>query len=142
MVAPNLTAYLVELADLLGYDIDPAELEPVTGLYTERVIAWAEAGTRHAALAHMRTLLAGPIEFLRANPCTCQTDQHLLASLRERDQRYDEELDHASRRYAAACHALLGTGLVWPRDSEATTPAQNGHGHLPTMGVFTGVEPG
>lgn len=123
---PNLTAYLVKLAELLGYDVDLAELAPATGLYPEPVLAWAEAGTRHATIAHMRTLLAAPIALLRGDPAGCAADQHLLASLLDRDQHYDEELDHASWRYAAACHALLGTGLVWLRPSHtAGTPLQH-----------------
>jgi hypothetical protein len=122
-VPPNLTAYLANLADLLGYDLDLDALEPVTGLHTEQVIAWAEAGARHATIAYTRTLLAAPIAFLRANPSHSQPDDHLLANLLDHAQRYDEALDHASRCYAAACHALTGAGLVWPRTPEATPPS-------------------
>jgi hypothetical protein len=120
MQPPSLTTYLVALADLLGYDVDLDALESVTGLHTELVIAWAEAGGRHATIAHNRMLLAAPIVFLRANGSTSPADQHLLANLRDHHQRYDEDLDHASRCYAAACHALTGTGLVWPRTRQAT----------------------
>lgn len=67
-------------------------------------------------------LLANPISLLRTDPSHCEADQHLLASLLDHDQHYDEELDHASRRYAAACHALLGTGLVRQRSSQAAIP--------------------
>jgi hypothetical protein len=55
-----------------------------------------------------------------------------LANLRDHHQRYDEDLDHASRQYAAACHALTGTGLVWPRTCQPTATPPSALDHPPT----------
>lgn len=137
----SLTVYLVELADLLGYDIDLDALESVTGLHTELVIAWAEAGGRHATIAHTRMLLAAPISFLRTNPSDSQADQHLLANLLDHHQRYDEDLDQASRCYAAACHALTGTGLMWPRTRQPPPPPPNALDRRPTAHGGEPVQP-
>jgi hypothetical protein len=130
MAPPNLTAYLVELADLIGYDLDLDELEPVTGIHPLMVIEWATAGTDHACLAYIRGLLAGPIGFLQQHTDrtgsaeVSDLDLSLLAELREQDQRLCEALDAASRRYAAACQALLHTGLIWSRVADEHTKSR------------------
>jgi hypothetical protein len=129
MAPPNLTAYLVELADLIGYDLDLDELEPVTGIHPLMVIQWATAGADHACLAFTRSLLAGPTGFLQQHTDrsgsgsgeVSDLDLSLLAELREQDQRLSEALDAASRRYAAACQALVHTGLVWSRVADEHT---------------------
>jgi hypothetical protein len=71
-------AYPIALAKLLGYDLDPDELEPVTGLHPELVFDRATTGARHA-ITYTRTLLGAQTAFLRESPSPA--DGHLLADL-------------------------------------------------------------
>jgi hypothetical protein len=132
----GLSAYLATLAGQLGYDVDLEELDPVTGFHPRLVVSWALSGARHAGLAHARSLLAGPVAFLREQdaPGDQGDDQRgaeddglhacMLADvLRVRD-RLDHDLLAAARSYAAACQALAvtGLGLVWPREDPPGQP--------------------
>lgn len=117
----QLTAHLVALAEQLGFQVELPELDPVCGLDTSHVLQWAEAGARHAGLAYQRHLLAGPIAFLKQDSRGALELGDLLAH----DRWLDQAQDQASRRFAAACHTLSGSGLglIWPRDETAGTPA-------------------
>jgi hypothetical protein len=121
----GLSSYLAALAGQVGYDLDPDELDPVTGFHPGLVVAWVLAGARHAGLAHAHRLLDAPIDFLREqdNPADAEDGLHacLLADLRRVRDRLDRDLPAAAGGYAAACRALAGTGLglLWPRQAHA-----------------------
>jgi hypothetical protein len=131
-----MSAYLAALADQVGYDIDLDELDPAIGFHPALVISWALTGARHAGLAHARSMLSGPIAFLREQdaPDDQRGDQDdglhacLLADILRVRDRLEADLLAAARSYAAACRALAGTdlGLVWPRGDLPDRPTPPG----------------
>lgn len=128
-----MSVYLARLAEQVGYQLDPDELDPVTGFHPGLVIAWVRASARHAGLAHARQLLDAPIDFLREQHDSNTHDLHAcqLADLLRARDRLDRELPVAAGAYAAACAALAetGLGLIWPdepgTEDTARTHAQS-----------------
>ena len=123
----ELTPYLVALAAEHGYAVDTDVLDPTVGFHPREVILWAAAGASHATTGYLGRLLAAPIGFLTDQ----DPDSGLLGRLRDHDRHLSEVRAAAARRYAACCHTLLPTGLIWPARPAGDTADPIGPGNPP-----------
>jgi hypothetical protein len=128
-----LTGYLIALAAEHGYTVDTDELDPTLGFHPREVIAWAAVGARHATIGYLRHLLTGPISFLQQQDRNSGLLQRLLAH----DAHLAGVRAGAARRYAACCHTLLPTGLIWPAPG-AGPAAHTDHADPPQPGPRNG----
>jgi hypothetical protein len=119
----DLTDHLQALAGQVGYDIDPDELDPVTGHEPRLVTDWALRAGRHAALGYGRWLLDGPEEFLSESLADGEDTiaALLLPGVVAAGRRLDTELRHVTSLFTHSCATLAGTrlGLIWPRETAA-----------------------
>jgi hypothetical protein len=126
----DLTPYLQQLAEKVGYQLDWNELDAVCANHPQLVTSWVDAAARHTGLAHARSLLAGPAAYLREQvgagdfDDTTGCEVAMLFGLHEHDQHLDTLQARATADFATCCQQLAeaGTGLTWPKDQPVDPP--------------------
>jgi hypothetical protein len=126
----DLTRYLEQLAESVGYQVDWSELDPACANHLQLVTTWVTAAAGHAGLAHARRLLTSPAAFLREQvgagdfDDTTGCEVAMLFGLHEHDQHLETLLARAAADFATCCQQLAeaGTGLTWRADQPVDPP--------------------
>jgi hypothetical protein len=134
----DLSPYLQQLAESVGYQLDWNELDPACANHPQLVTSWVSAAARHAGLAHARSLLAGPAAYLREQvgagdfDDTTGCEVAMLFGLHEHDQHLNTLQARATADFATYCQQLAqaGTGLTWPKDQPVDPPTSQPAGMI------------
>jgi hypothetical protein len=126
----DLTRYLEQLAESVGYQVEWSELDPACANHLQLLTTWVTAAAGHAGLAHARGLLTGPAAFLREQVGAGDFDDTtgcavaMLFGLHEHDQHLETLLANAATDFATCCQRLAeaGTGLTWRADQPVDPP--------------------
>jgi hypothetical protein len=126
----DLTPYLQQLAESVGYQLDWDELDPACANHPQLVTNWVDAAARHAGLAHARSLLSCPAAYLREQvgagdfDDTTGCEVAMLFGLHEHKEQLEAAMNQAAAEFTTYCQQLAqaGTGLTWPKDQPVDPP--------------------
>jgi hypothetical protein len=126
----DLTPYLEQLAESVGYQVHWSGLDPARANDPQLVTTWVAAAAGHAGLAHARGLLTSPAAFLREQVGAGDFDDTtghavaMLSGLHEHDQHLETLLANAAADFTTRCQRLAeaGAGLTWRADPPVDPP--------------------